>query len=290
MTKPIMQENNSAIIDQEQKLESLFPRALHYPSMDCSDIQLQAYAMACFNSVLMHSEEVQLIFDLMIRTWQLPGCQKLMQTYHKRQPETREWYRELARSIIQKHPKPEYPAACIEDIKNAGADIQLNKIIRCLDAIVKLGFNRKSDLDNRILKIRPETSPYLVEAIFSSSIMYHLVISGIEYKRDTVLTDDELKQLRAFSKLLESDPTTRIEMKNKHVIVQTLKGSGFTLCHNEKISEYAEQWYKSRVNPGTIEAYVDELAKSGILLDRGRIGNNIAICDQATGYPRKWRK
>jgi hypothetical protein len=281
---------SEAIIDIEPKLETLFPKALYYPSESHSELQLQSYAMACFNTVLIHSEEVQLIFDMMVQAWQLPGCQKLMQVYHKHLPETREWYRKLAGSIIHNLPKPEYPAACLEDIKGALGDFESLKMAKCLKTIIILGFNRESDLENQILKVKPVTSPCLVEAVFSASIMYHLAISGVEYKRDRILTDEELKQLQNFSSLLESDPTTRAGMKTKHSIVQTLKGAGFTLCHNEKISEYAEQWYKCRVDPGSIEAYVDEMAKSGIVLDRGRIGNNIAVCDQATGYPRKWRK
>jgi hypothetical protein len=281
---------SDTIIDLEPKLESLFPNALYYPSGDGSELQLQAYATACFNRVLMHSEEVQIIFDMMVQTWQLPGCQKLMQIYHKHLPKTREWYRNLAGSIIQNLPKPEYPAACLDDVKGALGEFESLKMAKCLKTIIILGFNRESDLENQILKVKPSTSPYLVEAVFSASIIYHLATSGVEYKRDRILTDEELGQLQRFSNQLESDPTTRTGMKAKHAIVQTLKGAGFTLCHNEKISVYAEQWYKCRVNPGTIEAYVDELAKSGIILDRGRIGNNIAICDQATGYPRKWRK
>jgi hypothetical protein len=163
-------------------------------------------------------------------------------------------------------------------------------MIKCLDTIIKLGFNRESDLENRILKVRPETSPYLVNAIFSASIMYHLATTEIEYQQDRALTSEELKQLGQFTCLLESDPTTRPGKKAKHIVVHALKNNHFSLCHNDKISEYAEQWYKCRVDPGTIEAYVDEMAKSGVFLDRGRVGNNIAICDQATGYPRRWRK
>jgi hypothetical protein len=163
-------------------------------------------------------------------------------------------------------------------------------MVKCLDTIIKLGFNRESDLENRILKIRPETSPYLVEAIFSASIMYHLATTSMEYQKDRALTDEELSQLRQYAALLESDPTTRPGKKAKHIIVQALKNSRFNLCHNEKIAGYAEQWYQCRVDPGTIEAYVDDMAKSRIFLDRGRVGNDIAICDQATGYPRRWRK
>jgi hypothetical protein len=281
---------NNAIIDSELRQETVFPRALYYPSKDSSDLQLQAYATACFNSVLLHSEEIPLIFDFMVQMWRLPDYQKLMRIYHKRLPETREWYRQCAQAIRKNCPRPNFPAVCIEDVKAVLKDFQPTQMIKCLDTIIKLGFNRESDLENHILKIRPETSPYLVEAIFSASIMYHLTTSGMDSKQDKVLTEEELKQLRRFSSLLESDPTNRAGMKTKHAIIRTLKGTGFTLCHNEKIGEYAEQWYKSRIEPGTIEAYVDELAKSGVILDRGRIGNNIAICDQATGYPRKWRK
>jgi hypothetical protein len=281
---------NDTIIELEPKLESLFSRALYYPSKGCSDLQLQVYAMACFNRVLMYSDEIEVIFDLMVQLWQLPDYQKLMRVYLKRLPETRQWYREWANAITHNQPKPAFPSACIVDIKEVLRDFQSTQMVKCLDTIIKLGFNRKSDLENRILKIKPETSPYLVEAIFSSSIMYHLATTDMEYQQDRALTAEELRQLREFSSLLESDPTTRPGKKAKHVIVQTQKNSHFSLCHHDKIAEYAEQWYKCRIDPGTIEAYVDDLAKAGIFLDRGRVGNNIAICDEATGYPRKWRK
>lgn len=281
---------NDVIIDLERKLEALYPEAIYYPSQDRSDVQLRSYAMACFNQVLLQSEEIRVIFELMVQFWQLPDYQRLMRVYQKRLPETRQWHRDYAQSIMHNQPKPDFPAACVEDIKAVLKDFTPTRMVECLDIIIKLGFNRESDLENHILKIRPETSPYLVDAIFSSSIMCHLATTEIEFKQDRALSGEELNQLREFSTLLASDPTTRPGKKAKHVIVQALKNNHFSLCHNDKISEYAEQWYKCRVEPGSIEAYVDEMAKSGVYLDRGRIGNNIAICDQATGYPRKWRK
>jgi hypothetical protein len=281
---------DNAIIDLETKPETVFPKALYYPSKDSSDIQLQASAMACFNSVLSHSEEIRVIFEMMVQLWQLPDYQKLMRVYHKRLPETRQWHREWAQTMMYNQPKPEFPAVCIEDIKVVLRDFQPTRMVKYLDTIIKLGFNRESDLENHILKIRPQTSPYLVEAVFSASIMYHLATTDIEYRKERAFTAEELRQLRQFTTLVENDHTTRKGKKAKHIIVQGLKDNHFSLCHQDKIAEYAEQWYKCRIDPGTIESYVDVMAKSGILLDRGRIGNNIAVCDQATGYPRKWRK
>ncbi len=74
----------------------------------------------------------------------------------------------------------------------------------------------------------------------------------------------------------------------------------------------ADLWYKCRVSPGTIEQYIsdesnridkeaDQLSDQElepyyhnrrrlVYPDRARIENDIAPCDEATGYPRKWRK
>ncbi len=237
---------DNAIIDLESKLETAFPKALYYPSGNGSDLQIQAYATACFNRVLMHSDEIQVIFDLMVQLWQLPNYQKLMRIYYKRLPETRQWHRESAQALLHNHPKPAFPAVCIEEVTAVLKNFQPTQMVKYLATIIKLGFNRESDLENHILKIRPQTSPYLVEAIFSASIMYHLATTEIEYKQYRVVTEEEKRQIRQFTSLLESDPTTRPGKKAKHIVVQALKGSHFCLVHQDKISEYAEAWYKCR--------------------------------------------
>ena len=87
------------------------------------------------------------------------------------------------------------------------------------------------------------------------------------------------------------NPSTRTERSIKSVLVKAFKHDGFVLRHDTKLLKEADKWYKCRVNPGTIEAYLDELAKVNIDadLDRGNLENAIAPCDRATGYPRKWR-
>jgi hypothetical protein len=101
---------DNAIIDLEAKLEAAFLKALYQTSRASSAHQLQIYATACFNVVLQHSDEIQIIFDLMLQLWQLPDYQKLMWVYHKRLPETRQWYRQYAWAIMHNQPKPDFPA------------------------------------------------------------------------------------------------------------------------------------------------------------------------------------
>lgn len=98
-----------------------------------------------------------------------------------------------------------------------------------------------------------------------------------------------------FCRTLSSNPTTRMSRQVRRQIVRTLRWN-FNLHHYSKLLDDAEKWYKSRVNPGTIEDYLQELAdldiegEKPIYPDRGRIENDIAPCDEAIGYPRQWRK
>ena len=98
------------------------------------------------------------------------------------------------------------------------------------------------------------------------------------------------KTLCEFYQVMTGSPTTRAERRLKQQVVGTLRSIGYGLCHDEKMLKDAEQWYKCRVNPGTIEAYLDELVQDDTYLDRSNIETAIAPCDEATVYPRKWRK
>ena len=74
------------------------------------------------------------------------------------------------------------------------------------------------------------------------------------------------------------------------MLIKAFKHDSFVLRHDTKLLKDADQWYKCRVNPGSIETYRNELAKNNEYPERSNIETAIAPCDEATGYPRQWRK
>ena len=81
------------------------------------------------------------------------------------------------------------------------------------------------------------------------------------------------------------------EREIRSQITNTFLSEGFNLKHDSNLLKIGEQWYRCRVNPGTIEAYLDEatsLSEKG--LERSNVSAAIAPFNEATGYPRKWRK
>ncbi len=146
-----------------------------------------------------------------------------------------------------------------------------------------MGFNRQADLAEKRPKVLTEKAPFLFMTVVFRAIAEYCEVkleNWNKYRPDDI------------DHLMNSSPTERQKRLKKRDIKQTYKHFKWALHHNTKLLKYADQWYKCRVNPGNIEQYLNDLANQNppIILERGRVDNHIAPCDEATGYPRKWRK
>lgn len=266
------------------------PDAIYWPFKRLPGSKLAAYAMACVETALKYSEKARAIYDgIVVQSWELPDCQAMICEFTRYKQDTRTWLRSLDKAVVRKDPLADFPTAWTDVIMKAKDNADFHKLLARAAYLVLVGFNREIDLQNQMPKILLEKTPYLGMAIVVHSLLDYLAIKP-ELKGPRALSDESSARFIQFCHTLASNPTTRKRREIKHTIVQKLRCEGYTSCHFGKLSKVAEQWYKCRVNPGTIEAYRDELANEYIYLERSNIEKAIAPCDEATGYPRQWRR
>ncbi len=261
------------------------PDAIYWPFKRLPELRLEAYAEACLEIALRYSEDARAIYTRVVQSWELPGCQVLIDGFRKHKGAYRAYQRDRARAVVRNQPLPDLPDGCKDVILKAESNADASKLGKYVGYLILVGFNRRADLENKNPKVLQGRSSYLAQSIVSASLLDFLEIWP-ELKGPRIMPDTELAEFRWFCHTLTGRATTRPSRQ----IRRTLRRHGFNLHHYQTIADGAEKWYKSRVNPGTIEAYLAELGTQGIYLDRGRIENDIAPCDEATGYPRKWRK
>ncbi|MFC2033595.1 hypothetical protein ACFLUB_03675 [Chloroflexota bacterium] len=158
----------------------------------------------------------------------------------------------------------------------------------CIHEFARVGFNRKEDRKDQLHKVLAEKAPYLFGAILVRTIAEACKIRLSDWSK---YRTDDIEYI-----MTGKDPTTRMErdyvrLKKKEVREIYEKCLKWVFRHDGKLLKGADQWYKCRVNPGTIEAYLNEAAPlSETGLERSNVQTAIAPYDEATGYPRKWRK
>ncbi len=265
------------------------PDGIYWPFERLPGVKLAAYAMACVETALKYSDEARAIYERVIRSWELPGCEVLMREFTRSEKDTGTWVRGLDGAAAGNGPLADFPTDWTDAFTEIEGNADFQKLLVHATNVIVIGFNRKTDLENRTPRILPEKAPYLGLAIVFHSLLDCLALRP-ELKGPRVFSIESLTEFVQFNNAMASNPTTRKGRGEKHTIVRTLRREGYTLSHFAKLIRDAEQWYKCRVNPGTIEAYIAELVKDDVYLERGNIETAIAPCDEATGYPRKWRR
>lgn len=278
-------------VTMDRRAKLFGEKAIYYRFQRLPAVKLDRYAEACLETVLKHSVDARNIYSQIVKWWGLPGCQPVIDEFAKRTPDTRAWLSHVA--TVKNRTMSDFPSVLVDACLKYQGDADFEKVLHYTGYLILKGFNRKIDLDNQTLKVLPSQARYLARAIFFYSLFEYLQTNPLKSNPNHVMLG---KMLYEFYQVMTGNPTTRKERQLKQEVVSTLRHEGLNLCHDDKLLKDAEQWYKSRVNPGTIEAYLQELADLDIhgekpkYLDRGRIENNVAPCDEATGYPRKWRK
>ena len=300
--------------------QEIFPSRFYYPFGQLPELRLLLYAGACVQVVLTQREDYQKVYSLICDAWGLPGCQLLVNEYKRHIPDTWNGVREaVTLSVKGLIPKGREDTLTKLDLEH-NRDYQTLR--QAIGYLIVYGFNRKQDLENLKPKIIPKNSLYLVRSIYNDS----LIEFGLQARQrarecgqpivNTIVDGVSLYEtggkLFDLALLMGMKHSTREGRQLKQNIVGTLKKKGFTLCHDETTLRGAEMWYKCRVNPGTIEQYIsDESSRIDqqaeqlssqelesyyhnkqklIYPERSNIETAIAPFDDATGYPRKWRK
>ncbi len=268
---------------------SELPDAIYWPFKRLPESKLEAYAATCVETALMFSEDARQIYTGIVQSWELLGCQALIGDFAQCKQDTRTYLCNRAKAAVENESLPRWPDSWNDVISKAEGNTDFHKLLKYVASFILGAFNRKVDMENQTPKVLPGKSPHLAQAIVFCSLLDYLSEKP-ELRGPRVISATELTGFHWFCRTLTNNPTTRMSRQVRRQIVRTLRKKDFPLHHYSKLLNDAEKWYKSRVNPGTIEAYLSELADCHIIIERGRIENDIAPCDEATGYPRKWRK
>ena len=269
------------------------PDGIYWPVKRLPGVKLAAYAFACVESALKYSEKAQAIYARIVQSWDSAGCQALIDEMARPKEDTSTWLCSLDEALNRDKPLLDWPTAWTDAFATARDNADFCTLWKCAGYFVLMSFNRKGDLDNRAPKVIPFVpgeDPYLAMAVVVYSLIDYLAMRP-EVEGPRAWSDESLTRFVRFcGDTLAGASTTRKERESGQAIRQTLRHEGYKLKHDSKMRRDAEAWYKCRVSPGTIEAYLGDLAKDDIYLERSNIETAIAPCDEATGYPRKWRK
>lgn len=279
--------------DTEKNTE--LPDSIYYPFKRLPGVKLAAYAFACTGAALEHAEEgILTAYCAVVRSWNLPGCQKLIGEMALFEEDTSTWLRSLDGALSGDNPLADWPAQWATVFVNTEGNADVHRLFELASYFVLSAFNRSRDLENRTPKVLPFVQgkdPYLLFAVVIFAFQDYLALEP-EVKGPMAWSEGSLTEFARFcdDMLASSSNTKREERVLNQAIRQTLRQEGYALIHDSKMLKAAEAWYKCRVNPGSIEAYRDELAKENKYLERSNIETAIAPYDQVTGYPRKWRR
>jgi hypothetical protein len=272
----------------EHKIEkSLFPDAIYWPFKRLPELKLLAYANACLETTLNHFEDARIIYYYgVIKSWDLLGCQKLISDFNKCKQDTKNYYKDLSRSVATNGKEPKFPDSWVKVMSESKDNDDLHKLLEYISLLIFAGFNRKNDIENNNPKILAGKSPYLVQTVFNSSLMYHLRVSP-DLKNQDVISEVEVSNFFAYYKLLYH-PSSRFERRIRPIIKQKIAGMDFKLNHESKRLQDAEMWYGCRVLYAGPEEYSRENHKKNkIFLDPRNVDRIIKDYDIATGYPRR---
>ena len=281
-----------ARIDEEATRKGILSREAHHWPLESLEF---AYAVACLDIVLRRSGKARHIYNDIVRAWDLPGCHVFIDAC-KDVPATKEWMSKTLEAWRKGGPSPDWPEEWFDiyfthapayyegEPHNTDWEYFLNK----LKELILVGFNRQIDQDNETWKVTQYTSIWLVTIIILRlQTEYNKEKLENLHKYCKINVNGNLYDLNA---IVTEKPTAGIQRKLYRGLTKVVKDYGFTLKHDTKLLKDAVQWYKCRVNPGSIEAYRDELAENNKYIERSNIEAAIAPYDGATGYPRQWRK
>lgn len=264
-----------------------------------------AYAVACVDIVLLRSPEASAAYYEVIEALELPGCQLLIGKARIHASDTNRWSSETIKAQSEGKAVSGLPRLWFDAYKQYKDNADCLLFIERIHEFIRIGFNRQVDRENERYKVLAEKAPFLFGVSVFRTIAEHCKVRLEHWNK---YRPDDIDRI-----MTRGDPTTRTERlrirPKKKEIRETYEHLKWALRHDAKLLKYAYQWYQCRVNPGSIEVYLDKLDKQARKIDtskftkhelkkfeatyypsRSNIETAIAPFDEATGYPRKWRK
>lgn len=230
--------------------------------------ELIHYAGECIYVLLENDRKARPLWLDIILAWELPEITEILKSAMLH---TRDALSYAHKAMLSKDTA--LPAYVVEELARLQPETVI-PINSAIDRFVDYAFYKP-------------TTWYLLAAIVRNSLIVYAErnVPGFE-------ADNLVRWQPALNKGKPQDidalmTDTSIDIRFKRNLTSWLTKVEICAHNADVIHNTAIAWYKSRKNPGTIELYLDELGSCAP--NRSQIERDIAICDEATGYPRKWR-
>lgn len=256
------------------------------------DTECWADARELVRHALRFSGTARSLYSDVVECWEKPGCQAIALEALRQRPATQRWADECMRAYKYDDAIPSPPSEWEAALEKGSGDPDFAHLTDCIYRFIHHAFNRQIDIENGELKVQPENAPEFVGWLYVQSLMDHVGITSAALDRWPKVRHEGTGQVDDLQSIMAGHlkaPPTRHERKLKHDIVSGLKGQHSHLRHVAKHTDRTLHWYKCRVDPGTVELYLQELGEEGKYPDRANIVNCIADIDTLTGWPRRWR-
>lgn len=240
------------------------------------------YAMACVQVALELNPAIRPLYTEIIRAWALPGCQLAIQDFRKN-------LQGKSESLKGKAPGLNYLFSLIDKERSKFGDRQdFTYLLDRFFEFIKVGFNRAIDRANEKLKVVPSLKlPWLFLAVSTWTLADYLGIKLENWNKYRPLVRNGKVYDTDSSMSRKPPPTAGPEREVYREVTRVMKWYGKQV-RDKTLLKNANQWYKCRVDPGTIEAYLNSLAgldeENPKYLDQGRVSNDIRPFDLATGH------
>ncbi|MFC1864757.1 hypothetical protein ACFLYG_02905 [Chloroflexota bacterium] len=254
------------------------------------------WCTACLGVALEQSEEASNIFEDIIECLDLPGIKETLDKVENELPDSKYLLKKIIKEAgynVNKPPSaeslgithmrglfhggirfiPKYSKKYVSwasKARRSRRDFQL--LTNKFEELIRVAFNNK---------INPNNSDTLVQAIFTLvlSIRHEMLLEQV----------DKAKIIRSRKRLFTVEDMLNRTMTDKlnRAATRNFKKSGFFLKHEDTIESTAMKWYQCRVVYLGPEEYCRQLELKGETEYPSNISNEIKICDEAMGYPRR---
>jgi hypothetical protein len=264
---------------------------------------------ACLGIVLKESPEAKELYEEIMECYKLHGLQEIFDKLENEIPEGEELLKRIVdKSGLDYDKPPNMEQVGIPQVRNMidgslelisdyvdeytpwvlegkARNRDMNLLLIKITELIRAGFNNKRNQEKGIYKVSGKESYWLGLTIWISALIdkYRLMLK--EWERARVLKIGG--KVYNINDVFTDKVTNRIHRN----LTRQYKSSGFILIHDQTLENLAQIWYQCRVvysGPG--EYCRKMLLEKGVTLDSANISNEIKICDEIIGYPRRTRK
>ena len=169
----------------------------------------------------------------------------------------------------------------LQDVKNNKycENVDVIKYTAEIDTFILDYFNRKKDKDELRPRVTLEATPFSKGSPYLHAAIEYRTLANFYAFDPEKYIDPEADEIMTSSK------DSRVKRKlTKFFSNKDL----WKMSHKADLINTAERWYKCRVNPGTIEAYLNEESRTNYLsrIDSPQVSREIEEYDNTLGYPR----